>query len=631
MIYVQGGGKQTHYVLSTANSSTINIGGLPADPTSVNDTFAATDVGDIIRVIVRNLSTLQDYETTIVAVNSPTQAVVAQAPTITSTDGEAYWFPASEDDTATLQAAINSGVGTIQQGKGVLLVSEPITNVRNTTKILGEGSWRSTVLLRTSDTQDSFDFTDVMGLNLEGFSVVGPGMDSIYSGGMNFSYSDFSNTERLFVRDVYLRHLGFTGFVVNTPILSTFIDDKVEFGAGDGFDIFGGTTTDLINCYGITLDGPGFLIADGAYMIGIQGGATESAGVGALVLDSTSVTLDHLDSESEIDRTPVTPSAAPTLALASGGSLATGVYYMKFAWMHGTAYGVQSAESTAITTTSGNQTIVANLGTVPAAVYRARIYMTVAGGGSGNEGFLEDVTVVPGTTGTYRRSANFTTVGSGPPDFWYNGHGYVVAGSTHVSNSNSHSRDIPDTISRHFLVTDNSNEVTITHPDIVQGLTMPAYDIELTAGSTNNELVTALSPTRILNSATNTLIRNGLLSNAWGSALWTPFNGNNPIPSPPALFDQFTNTQPVQIVRISASAGVGGSGGTKGTQFQVTDGTNNCNTGQDMLPTNSRFSSDVPTGTCSFAALQTLSLRVIADDHTTLPGVVTFTVEMVNQ
>jgi hypothetical protein len=70
MIYVQGGGKQTHYVLSTANSSAINIGGLPADTTSVNDTFAATDVGDIIRVIVRNVSTLQDYETTIVAVNS---------------------------------------------------------------------------------------------------------------------------------------------------------------------------------------------------------------------------------------------------------------------------------------------------------------------------------------------------------------------------------------------------------------------------------------------------------------------------------------------------------------------------------------------------------------------------------
>src|SRR5947207_6844834 len=199
--FITGNGKQTHHVLSVANNTTINIGGLGADPASLNDIFTQSDVGDIIRVIVKNASSLVDYETTIVTVNSTTQAVIALAPTITSTTGEAFWFPPSEDDTTAFQTALNSGVGTIIINKGGVVISNALTNVRNTTRILGEGSLRSTILLRSSDVSDSFDFTDVIGLNLIGFSVVGPGENSISGGTINFNLSDFDNWERLYVRD----------------------------------------------------------------------------------------------------------------------------------------------------------------------------------------------------------------------------------------------------------------------------------------------------------------------------------------------------------------------------------------------------------------------------------------------
>jgi hypothetical protein len=112
------------------------------------------------------------------------------------------------------------------------------------------------------------------------------------------------------------------------------------------------------------------------------------------------------------------------------------------------------------------------------------------------------------------------------------------------------------------------------------------------------------------------------------STLWTPLWGSA-LPAPAALLCQWKNQQALAIVRISAYAVTAGGGGTLGSQFQVTDGTHNCNTGQDMLTTATQFSSDAPTGTCAFAAASTLSLRTIADDHTSEPSVVTFTVEFI--
>ena len=539
-IYPSPAAKQTHYVLSTVGSTTINIGGMPSSPESVNDVFTSADKGDIIRVILRNPTGLEDFEATITSVSSPTQAIISQAPAITSTDGEAYWFPPGQDDTAALQALIslkdadgNSIGGTISLGTGVFILTSPLTNVRDTTRIIGQGSWRTTILLRKSNFQNSFTFTDVMALNLEGFSVVGPGMDNVYGGTILLDYKDFSNTERFFAKDVYLRHLGFTGFVVNTPILSTFINCKVEFGAGHGFHVTqNGTTTDFIDCYGITLVGQGFLVEAGSSLIGLHGCASESSGgavaiVGANTISSATpscITVDHCDSESQLDRTP--PSAAgltPTLTLNTGGTLTPGTYRLKFCWMHGVTYGVQSAESNPVTVTLGSRTITVSLGTVPTNVFTARIYFTPPNGAPGSEGWMEDIVVVPGTTATYTRSTQLgitvngvfmpDTVGQAPPDWWYSGHGFVASGAQQVVFDNCHSRDIPDAASRHFLVTDASQDVQIRQPNIVQGVNTPAYDVELTADVFSCKVDASIAAARILDNSTGT---NALLNNWLG-------------------------------------------------------------------------------------------------------------------
>ena len=616
------GQKQTHHVLSTAANTTITI-------SDKYDPFVASDAGKTIRVILRNAATLEDFETTISSVTSATQAVVAQAPTITSTTGEAYWFPSTEDATAAIQAAVNSGAGTVRFIKGVYVTTAPITNVRATVKLLGDGTRNSIILMRKSSTGDSFTLTDMMHPTLEGLTVVGPGMDATAGGAVRINHSDFDNVEGLKINDVLVSHVADSGFVITTPILSTIMNSKVLFGAGHGFHIQGGTTTDLINDYASTVVGAGVLIENGAAIMGVQGGATESAGIGILIRDSYSVSVDHYDTEAQIDRSFAAPAAAPLLSATAGGTVTPGTYYWKFCWMHGVAPSPESAESLQLTVVAGaNQTITANLGTVPAGVHVARIYSTLVNGASGSEGFLKDITgLTPGTTGYATKTTAFTSVGAVPPTFWYDGHGYVVSNSKKVSISNSHSRDLPLTDSRHYLVTDNSSEVSIARPRVVQGGVTPTYDVELTAGSADNELVTSLASARILNSGTNTLRRNGGLSSSWGSTLWSPYYSGG-LPAPPALLKQFVNSYPVKVVRISAFA-TAGAGGTLGSQFQMTDGTNNCNTAQAMLPVATVFSSDVPTGTCAFAAGSTLSLRTIADDHTTRPGSTVFTVEMV--
>jgi hypothetical protein len=571
---VVGSGKATQHVLSTASSTTITI-------TDKYDLFAAGDVGKVIRVILRTPTSLEDFEATIVSVLSPTQAILSQAPTITSTTGEAYWFAGTADDTTLVQAAINSTYDVVHIRVGACIVTAPLTLKRSTQYIYGDGSWRTTLLARKSVTGDVLRFTDPMGLRLEGFSVVGPGMDAKSGGRVRLTHADFDNVQRLLMRDVQVRHLADSGIVIKTPILSTLINCKVSYAAGHGFQLEGGTTTDFINCYGITCVGAGFRIEDGAAIMGLQGCASESCGAGVHILDSYSINIDHHDCEAQLDRAPAAPAAAPSLSRLAGGALAVGTYWMKFAWMHGEAEGPASAESS-IATTAGNQTISASLGTVPAAVYRAKIYLTVVDGGSGNEGYLEMVTVTPGTTGTYTRSAAFSTVGAAPPTFWYNGHSYVVNNSQKVAIRTVHSRDVPLAASRHFLVTDDSSEVAVIYPRVVQGATTPPYDIEITAGSADNVLDTTLAAARILDNGTRTRWSTTSPGSALGDPVTVAHGGTGT--ATPALVAgtaiQITGSWPNQTVTNTSPASALGDpvtvahGGTGTATPSLVAGTN---------------------------------------------------------
>jgi len=206
---------------------------------------------------------------------------------------------------------------------------------------------------------------------------------------------------------------------------------------------------------------------------------------------------------------------------------------MTYAWMHGPAPSPESPESSPITVTSGNQTIRADLGVAASGAYVTRIYMTAVGGAAGSEGFIEDIISVPGSGLIYTRSAAFTP-GDSPPTFWYDGHGYVVSNSQKVSIANSHSRALPLTDSRHYLITDDSSEVVIARPRVVQGATTPTYDIEATAGSAGIGLETDLSLTRVLSAGASGMVRNGTTLTALGTA--------QPVTLTPSTTGQIENT-----------------------------------------------------------------------------------------
>jgi len=309
---IGGLGKSTQHVLTVATNGTITI-------SSNYDLFTADDVGKVIRIIARSAAVLEDYETTIQSFTSPTEVVVAQAPTITSTTGEAYWFDSSQDDTDVLNAILSSGRRTLTLGKGVYVITGALVNHRATTCIRGEGSWNTAIVSRKSAiSTQSLNFTDVMGLRLERFSVVGPGLDVVGGGGIYIAHSDFDNVERLYVDDVYVRHCAANGWQITTPILSTLRGAKSTFNALHGFDVIGGTTTDFINCYATTCVGAGFIVEQGAVDIGLQGCASEATGIGVLVKDSYSVTVDHHDCEEMVDRSFAAQRALPASACWRG-------------------------------------------------------------------------------------------------------------------------------------------------------------------------------------------------------------------------------------------------------------------------------------------------------------------------
>jgi hypothetical protein len=115
-----------------------------------------------------------------------------------------------------------------------------------------------------------------------------------------------------------------------------------------------------------------------------------------------------------------------------------------------------------------------------------------------------------------------------------------------------------------------------------------------------------------------------------GPALFSSYTSGT-LPAPTATLAQWTPNVGVTVKRISAFAQTAGSGGSTGTSFQVTDGTNTC-TVAGLLPAAGTFSSSNSTsGICNFSAGVGLSLKDTADDHASRPQNVTVTVEMTAQ
>jgi hypothetical protein len=104
-------------------------------------TFAVGDVGKAIQITGAGTSGADLYTTISGFTNSTTVTTTANAAT-TVTNNSAFWYPVGQNDTATLQAAIDActnTVSTVYLTAGVYVIASTLTNSANFKRLVGEG------------------------------------------------------------------------------------------------------------------------------------------------------------------------------------------------------------------------------------------------------------------------------------------------------------------------------------------------------------------------------------------------------------------------------------------------------------------------------------------------------------
>jgi len=112
-----------------------------------------------------------------------------------------------------------------------------------------------------------------------------------------------------------------------------------------------------------------------------------------------------------------------------------------------------------------------------ATITKANIYMTVAGGASGTEQFVEQISVSSLATTAYSRSTDFIPLGV-LPTFAYRGHAWVLDNSSEILLAGCTSNSLPSTDCRHVVYANGTSDVTLIGFRVLTGGTIPTYDME---------------------------------------------------------------------------------------------------------------------------------------------------------
>lgn len=422
---------------------------------------------------------------------------------------EAYWWPSGQDDTLALQSAISSGNPRVYMPAGVYILNSglPVTYSPTLRELFGDGTQKTVLLAPNDNVQTFFHFTDVHDLSIHDFSTRGPGQDGAFGGDWDFDLNIYSNIERVRLWNLEIKHSASAhALYLNTPIISSFRNVKIIYNAGIGLQLFDPVSCNVDDCYILTNFAANLLIQQG-YATSVRGCAFEACGIHAILQDCYGVTLTSCDSEQPSHQAPTAPSAAPTLAAASGGSIPVASYSVGFTWYRQAIAGIsiplESMESPTanVSTTSGNQTV--NI-TVPAAptdvpfVTQFYAYLN-----NGTTTYKCGPFTIPSGGGT----VGITSLGSAanPPLFSAIGHHVIVQGGANNSIEQGTFNTVPVAAARFvWLLKDSSgvapSGIGIYRPNILNNSTA-TYDIEIDAG---NEIVldTALAASRITGTAT---------------------------------------------------------------------------------------------------------------------------------
>jgi len=192
------------------------------------------------------------------------------------------------DDTVAIQSTIDAALanngGTIYLPRGTYIISDELILGSNLT-LKGDG--RDTTTIKTAQQGDGSEFpgamiagTDVGNVHLEGFSMLGPGINSVAGTMLYFDRSNAGNVPNITVESVFGEGFSGTAFGINTPIMCGFRNLKVQRVAGSGIAMFnGGTSVNMDQCYALTCTDAGFDFEVMTYST-LRGCAAEASGVG---------------------------------------------------------------------------------------------------------------------------------------------------------------------------------------------------------------------------------------------------------------------------------------------------------------------------------------------------------------
>jgi hypothetical protein len=503
-----GAGRQNYACGMAPNSNivTLRLGtqSNPAAPITGGQLFSASDAGKSVLVSGpqggAGAVQVQDLWTTIISVQSPTQATLAAAagPTgiATNFSGTIYWWDPAADDTQTIQQAINLCDGSNQYSRvylpaGVYIRTGTLTNSMNMKEFYGDGMQRTVILTKGPliDT-DACNFTDQVDFKMHDMTWRGPGIDAPFGGRLAFNLFVESVLQNLSFENVEIRHVAFDAMFMNTPILTTFKNCLFNFNAGNGLNLNTAVACTFDSCFFLTNLLAGVNMTNCA-ALSFNACGCESNGIGYYMNGgSWAISFNGNDTEFQTQRAAKKPTSFPAVSVGSGGSVAPGTYLFNYTWLRRVTNNATPIESLpspesspVVVTSGGNQTISFTLPTAPTDapfIFFANVYATNAV--SGSEVFIGTFPLNPGapTTITLNTPIN---LGSGIvlPVSSMVGHMYVVENSSNISITGSSCNTVPCTQSRFLLVSGSSYDVSTRDLRLIQQ-TSPNPDFWMEVG-----------------------------------------------------------------------------------------------------------------------------------------------------
>lgn len=159
--------------------------------------FTAGDVGKAICIAGAGANGADLY-TTITGHSSATSVTVNNAASTTVTNSSAWWYPVGQDDTSTIQAAINQASatrGTVYLPAGVYVISSALTSSTLLKGIIGDGRTQTWIITSTNSAKyDMISFSGVpRGVFIKDLALKHAGMATSTATALSTAWSVTSN------------------------------------------------------------------------------------------------------------------------------------------------------------------------------------------------------------------------------------------------------------------------------------------------------------------------------------------------------------------------------------------------------------------------------------------------------